>query len=112
RLGRDASPEHAGSAEPVALDDGRVHAQLGAPNGTDVTGGSAAEKDDVERRHVFGDLSGRDRASGRVARYEKLTGRSVADATALFRLSCRNAAGLVGSSPCSLRAHGPALYFI
>ncbi len=50
-FGGDAPPEHAGATQRFALDDGDLHAQLGATNGTHVTGGAAAEDDDVERSH-------------------------------------------------------------
>ena len=50
-LGGDAPPEDAGATQRFALDDGDLHAQLGATNGTHVSGGAAAEDDDVERSH-------------------------------------------------------------
>ena len=39
---------HAGAAEPFALDDGGVEAELGGADGADVSGGAAAEEDHVE----------------------------------------------------------------
>ena len=51
RLGGDAPPEHTGTAERFPLDDGDLHAELRAANGTYVAGGAAAEDDDVERSH-------------------------------------------------------------
>src|SRR5438045_4846484 len=43
RLGGNAAPEHAGAAEPFALDDRGVEAELAGSDGAHVPGRSAAE---------------------------------------------------------------------
>src|SRR5436190_3030191 len=51
RLRRDAPPDDAGAAEPFALDDGGVEAELGGADRADVAGGAAADADHAERSH-------------------------------------------------------------
>ena len=48
RLGGDAAPVEADAAQIVALDDGRLEAELGGADGRDVAAGARADDDDVE----------------------------------------------------------------
>src|SRR5207302_8217712 len=48
RLGGDAAAVEARTAEPVALDDGDTHAQIGGTQGRRVAAGPAAQDHDVE----------------------------------------------------------------
>ncbi len=47
RLGRDAAPVEADAAQMLALDDGRLEAELRRADGCDVAAGSAADDQDV-----------------------------------------------------------------
>ena len=51
RLGGDTTPQHARSAERLALDDGDGKAELRATECAHVTGGTAAKDDDVVGSH-------------------------------------------------------------
>ena len=48
RLGRDAAPVEADAAQPVALDDRGLQAQLRRADGADIAARPAADDDDVE----------------------------------------------------------------
>ena len=48
RLGRDAAPVQADAAEIIALDDGRLEAELGRADGGDVAAGAGADDQNVE----------------------------------------------------------------
>src|SRR5687768_17371648 len=93
RLGGDAAPQHAGTAESLAFDDGRGEAELSAADGAYVPGGPAAEEDDVERGHgseewLRSELGRGDRHAPR------------------FEVSPRrNLAGRGGDATCSERPH-------
>ena len=50
-LGRNASPEDAGPAEPLAFDHGDGKAELSASNGAHISGRSAADENHVKRSH-------------------------------------------------------------
>ena len=49
RLGRDAPPVEADTAQALALDDGDLQAQLRGADGSDITAGAGAEDDEIER---------------------------------------------------------------
>ena len=53
RLGRDAAPVQADAAQMLALDQRRLHAELGRADRRDIAAGAAADHDEVEvLRHV------------------------------------------------------------
>ncbi len=47
RLGGNAPPVKAGSAQPIALDAGDLHTELSGPNCRDISSGSAADNQEV-----------------------------------------------------------------
>ncbi len=53
RFSRNAADVDADAAQLLLLDDRRREAELRSPNGCDVTGGAAAEHDDIKGGHSY-----------------------------------------------------------